>query len=168
MERAVRRMRPRHMQRVVVLGAAVMFLATACIVESDTPTEGEAGERPDTASPTSAHVGDAAVWRVTRSTRLDASSTRFRAEVTRLACNSGVTGAVLAPTVEVVQTEIVVIYAVAADRPEGGDCQSNDWVPYLVDLGEPLGERALVDGECLSGDEAPTTSFCRRGGIRFP
>ena len=35
-------------------------------------------------------------------------------------------------------------------------------------IGWPLGDRRMVDGQCLSGGEAETTSLCTTGGIRFP
>ncbi len=111
--------------------------------------------------------GDAAVWRIAPKQHLSTSTTRFKALVTRLECNSGVTGKVLRPTVKASESTVVVTFAVSRDEDRAGDCQSNEWVPYQVNLGEPLGDRALVDGECLPGGEASTTTLCRRDGIRF-
>ena len=74
------------------------------------------------------------------------------------------TGRVLAPTVELTDAEVVVTFLVETDL-DGGECPSNDAVPYEVDLGEPIGDRALVDGACLEGG-AVSTSFCADGAVR--
>jgi hypothetical protein len=49
---------------------------------------------------------------------------------------------------QVVMTETQLFIAFAAEPPPGDafNCQSNPDVPYVVDLGEPLGERELVEG----------------------
>jgi hypothetical protein len=110
--------------------------------------------------------GDIAVWGIgeglpTRSTEA------FTASVYRLECSGGETGEVLPPDVSVEETKIVVTFSVKP-LPEGVayTCQGNPSVPYLVELGEPVGERELVDGACLSG-EAVTTSFCLEGPVRW-
>jgi hypothetical protein len=65
------------------------------------------------------------------------------------------------------ESEVVVTFSVAPKQPGPAECQDNDQVPYEVDLGEPLRARALVDGQCLPGGEAATTSMCARGATRF-
>ena len=106
------------------------------------------------------------MWTVEPSQRLDPSSTGFTALVSRLACNSGVTGEVYAPKVQVGEDEIIVTFSVAPT--EGAQsCPSNDLVPHRVDLGEPLGDRSLVDGQCRPGAKASTTSFCLAGSARY-
>lgn len=42
-----------------------------------------------------------------------------------------------------------------------------DQVSYEVDLGEPLEDRALIDGECRPGGEGTSTSFCSPDSTRF-
>lgn len=111
--------------------------------------------------------GDAAVWELAPDQRLQPSSTTFTALVSRLGCSSGVTGEVLAPEIRLTESEVVVIFSVAPLEARSGTCQGNDQVPYQVELGEPLGDRALVDGECLPGREAATTSFCMPDSVRF-
>jgi len=64
-------------------------------------------------------------------------------------------------------TEIVVTFTVEAIAPGGHTCPGNDEVPFIVDLGEAVGDRELVDGACLSGGEAASTSFCAQGGTRW-
>ncbi|WP_435743063.1 hypothetical protein [Nocardioides sp. SYSU DS0663] len=118
--------------------------------------------RPDPA----AGPGDPAVWHVADAAGLTASTTTLTADVQRLGCNSGVTGRVLSPVVEYSPTQVVVTFEVEAD-PDGGDCPGNRAVPYDVELAEPLGDRALVDGQCRPGEAAATTSHCSSGGLRW-
>lgn len=112
--------------------------------------------------------GDTAVWSLQRDARLSEATTVFIANVQRLACNSGVTGRVLEPTVTYGDTRVVVTFAV--QRAPDGDrtCQANRMVADKVELSEPLGDRELVDGACLAGGEAATTSHCRKNGVRWP
>ena len=112
-------------------------------------------------------AGAAAVWTLAERTAVTGSSTRFVALVTRLECNSGVTGGVLPPDVLVTDTEVVVTFAVEPREAGNADCQGNDQVAHDVLLDEPLGARTLVDGQCLPGAEAATTSHCRQGGTRW-
>jgi hypothetical protein len=63
--------------------------------------------------------------------------------------------------------EVVVTFSVAPQQLGAADCQGNDQIPFEVDLGEPLQGRALVDGQCLPGGEAATTSFCVPDATRF-
>lgn len=65
------------------------------------------------------------------------------------------------------ESEVVVTFSVAPKQPGAAACPGNDQVSYEVDLGEPLRDRALVDGQCLPGAEAATTSFCATGPTRF-
>ena len=112
-------------------------------------------------------AGAAAVWTLADRTSVTDSSTRFVALVTRLECNSGVTGEVLPPAVRVTGTEVVVTFTVEPRGAGAADCQGNDQVAYDVLLDAPLGARALVDGQCLPGAEAATTSYCRQRGTRW-
>lgn len=129
------------------------------------PTPTEEGPEPPEPEP---EPGDTAVWDVDPEALPTADSSSFTALVTRLGCNGGMTGMVLRPGVRVEETRIVITFAVESD-PDGGTCPSNDWVPYEVDLGEPIGSRALVDGSCLDGAEAATTSLCADdAGVRWP
>jgi hypothetical protein len=119
-------------------------------------------------APLASPGGDAAVWFLGPDQKLRDSSTRFVAVVSRLGCNGGVTGEVLAPEIRRGESEIVVTFAVDPRQPGPAPCQGNDPVPYEVDLGEPLGHRSLVDGECLARGEAVSTSFCSSGARRHP
>ncbi len=98
--------------------------------------------------------GDAAIWSLERDIRLSASTTDFTAIIQRLDCNSDLTGTVLEPSVEYDDAQVTVVFVVEQAPQGAADCQANEEVPYSVVLSEPLGERELVDGACLSGSEA--------------
>jgi hypothetical protein len=101
-----------------------------------------------------------AVWELAPETSVEAASTTVSVLVTRLGCNSGVTGAVNRPDVTITAREIVVRFTVSPGEPEGGaDCQGNNPVEYVLELDEPVGERRLVDGACRT-TEASSTIFC--------
>ena len=75
------------------------------------------------------------------------------------ACSGGETGPVLEPVVHMDDERIKVTFAVESLPPGGYECPGNDAVPHVVVLDEPVGDRELVDGACLSG-EAATTAPC--------
>jgi hypothetical protein len=110
---------------------------------------------------------EAAVWFIKSSKDVTSASRTFTAYVSGLGCSGGVTGKVLQPTIEKSNTRVVLTFTVEAAPPGGGTCQSNDQVPMVVDLGEALGDRQLVDGACRSGAEAATTAFCVGGSVRW-
>ena len=87
--------------------------------------------------------------------------------VTRVGCNSGVTGKVEEPEVEVKSDRVIVTFVVSPGEPGSADCQGNPEVPFLLTLPEPLGNRALADGQCLGNDEVAGTAFCADGGLRY-
>jgi hypothetical protein len=105
---------------------------------------------------TTSSSGDAAKWRLMPGQDLQKSSTKFTALVWRLACNGGVTGQVLAPTIHKSESQIVVTFRVAAQEPGAKTCNGNNEVPVEVDLGEPMQGRTLVDGQCPPDKEALT------------
>lgn len=169
----VRRGRRQRRARVLAAGGAVsvaIAVLAGVLLSMDRGDRHQvvAGPPPDTdttAVPSVPEPGDAAVWEVDPADRASLSRvTSFTALVTRLGCSSGVTGRVLRPGVVVTDTEVVVTFTVAAN-PVGGECPGNDQVPYEVVVGEPIGDRVLVDGACLE-DDAGSTSFCEDGGIR--
>ena len=106
-----------------------------------------------------------AVWSLQPGQRPSDDASSFTALVMRLACNDGVTGEVFAPVLEFGDDEVVVTFTVKATSPGAHTCPLNDEVPYLVDLGQPIGNRRLVDGACRSS-EAATTAFCVNGDVR--
>ena len=123
--------------------------------------------------------GDPAVWMTAAgwaaanylapvAEEVTSESSAFTAQVTRLGCSSGVTGEVLSPEIVSSESEIVVTFSVDS-LPQDVDyeCPGNDQVPYVVELGEPIGARQLVDGACLPGGAAETTTLCADGAVRW-
>jgi hypothetical protein len=97
------------------------------------------------------------------------SSTSFTANVIRLECSGGITGEVLAPKIVLSESEIVVSFSVAP-LPQGeGEytCPGNPPVPYVVELGEPIGARQLIDAACRPGGVAERTTWCADGDARW-
>ena len=97
--------------------------------------------------------GDPAVWAVDPTSPTTESSQTFTALVMRIGCAGGRTSEVFDPNIDADDDEIIITFTVA---PISGDqeCPSNDAVPFVVELDEPIGDRRLVDGACRSG-EAP-------------
>jgi hypothetical protein len=158
--------------KVVSRLASVLLLATlpsACGAGPE-PSPAQPGSNTEVerrASPTTGAGGDAAVWVLQEGSSLQKSSTRFTALVSRLGCNDGVTGEVLVPQIRPGKSEIIVTFTVVPKAPGPASCPSNNQVVYEVDLPEALGDRALIDGECLPGKEGATTSFCTAEATRF-
>ncbi len=86
---------------------------------------------PATTTPTttSQSRGEPAVWFISSHDNVTSASRSFTAYVTRLACNGGVTGAVLRPTIDERDTRIVVTFTVKPS-PGAHTCQGNDRVPW--------------------------------------
>lgn len=80
----------------------------------------------------------------------------FGALVTERACASGKppNGRVVGPTVALFPDRVLIVFGV---REQGGahNCQSNPSIRVAVDLGEPLGNRRLVDPALLPPAEFP-------------
>jgi hypothetical protein len=110
-----------------------------------------------TIQPATAPVpGATAVWTVHPRASIEPDHTSVIALVTRLACNSGVTGAVNRPGIEFSDTEVVITFTVEPEPDPGpGRCLAQP-VRYVVELGQALGARSLVDGPCRDG-AAPAT-----------
>lgn len=110
--------------------------------------------------------GETAVWSIDSDRQPSRVSDSFTAMVSRLGCSGGETGEVTGPTITAEEARIVVEFTVEPLTGDFYSCQGNDEVPYLVELNEPIGDRQLVDGACLSG-EAASTSFCADGAVRW-
>jgi hypothetical protein len=147
----------------IMIWTSVAALTAACGAAAG-PSTSVSGGAPETATTVD---GDAAVWDLAPNSVIERSSTTFTALVSRLACNSGVTGKVQAPEIQMSESAVVVTFSVAPAEPGGGDCQGNKEVAHEVVLGEPLLDRDLVDGQCLPGGEAVTTSHCVPGPTRY-
>jgi heat shock protein HslJ len=109
----------------------------------------------------------AAFWTVAPGQDLNAETSEIAVLVTRLGCNSGVTGGVVEPDVRPEGNRVVLTFTVRPGEPSAADCPGNNQVPYAVELPEPIGNRQLVDGQCLPEGEATGTSFCQPDGVRY-
>lgn len=107
-----------------------------------------------------------ATWDLTKDQVPDSDTTAFTVEVTRLGCNSGETGTVNDPDIEVSDTQVVITFTVSPGEPGSADCQGNNAVSYHVELPEALGERELVDGGCDLA-EASSTAPCEPSSVRY-
>jgi hypothetical protein len=96
------------------------------------------------AAPAAAQGAEVADWVVDGP--IDRASTSILLLVTERACNSGQTaeGRIRA-LVEPTDAAVIVTVAVVP-RPGDHTCQSNPPTPFVLDLPEPLGARALLDG----------------------
>jgi hypothetical protein len=112
-------------------------------------------------------AGDPAIWYLAKSQTLSQSSTAFTALVSPYNCNNGEAGDVLPPDVRMDEHEVIVTFQVATLKRGNAFCQGNAARKYRVKLAEPLGERALVDGECREHDGASSTSFCLPTDVRY-
>jgi len=153
---------------VSVLVSMSLVALTGCDAATGPSTAGSGGisAAPTSASATTIVRGADAVWYLKPGQSLQGSSTTFTALVSRLGCNSGVTGQVLPPAIRLTEAEVVVTFSVAPTRSQGR-CPTNELVSYEVDLGEPLQDRAIVDGQCLPGREAAATAFCIPDSTRY-
>jgi hypothetical protein len=106
------------------------------------------------------------IWQLRDADAVDATTQSLDIEVMRLECSGGETGEVLEPDVTI-EDDRILIRTDVAPLPEGAyGCPDNDWVGVTLELGEPLGDRELVDAACLD-DRAAATVFCEDDGVRW-
>jgi hypothetical protein len=99
---------------------------------------------------------------------ISTASSSFTAHVMRLGCSGGQTGTVLPPEIVWSDDQVSVTFGVEAlPQDVAYTCPGNDAVSFVVELGQPIGQRQLVDGACAS-EVAAGTSFCRDQGVRWP
>lgn len=108
-----------------------------------------------------------AVWTVAPGQDLDSRTTKIEVLVSRVGCNSGVTGQVVEPEIQLDDDRVIVAFSVQPGEPAAADCQGNPEVPYVLTLPVPLGSRQLVDGQCLNDEDTARTVHCERGGVRY-
>ena len=106
-----------------------------------------------------AQSGVPATWQLVDPDSVDPDSRTLEVEVTRLECADGVTGELLAPVITYDADQVTIRIDAEPRAVENANCQSNDAVPVSVALSEPLGERTLIDGACIS-TEAQGTAEC--------
>lgn len=111
--------------------------------------------------------GDPAVWYVAAHQVLRPGTTGFAVTVTRTGCSSGQQGQPLAPVINSTEAAITITFRMDP-HISSGTCEGTAGVDYRVQLREPIGKRALVDGSCRSVSGLSSTSFCLRDGVRVP
>jgi hypothetical protein len=91
--------------------------------------------------------GNPATWTFAPDQEIGPETTEFVAMVTERECASGQSseGRIVGPMVDAYDDRVVVTFEV---RPLGGaqECPGNPPTAVTVPLGQPLGNRALVDG----------------------
>jgi hypothetical protein len=123
-------------------GMAVVYLA---LEESGWSVSGWGDCQPRLALP--AGLGDAE-WAFDLTKPRPGPATQvFDALVTEVSCNSGepADGRIVGPTIVRDTDRVLVIFA-TRPRPGVQTCPSNPSTRVVVDLGEPLGDRELLDG----------------------
>lgn len=108
-----------------------------------------------------------AVWTVAPGQNLDSQTTQIDVLVSRVGCNSGVTGRVVEPEIQLQDDRVIVAFGVQPSEAAAANCQGNPEVPYVLTLPEPLGSRQLVDGQCLNDEDTARTVHCERAGVRY-
>ena len=113
-------------------------------------------------------TGDAATWTIDTAEPPSSDAASIPVLVTRTGCSGGVTGDVLDPRIVIEHDRIVITFTVEALNPSATfTCPGNAAVRVVVDLGEPLGNRSLVDGACVDGSPAQQASTCETGPVRY-
>lgn len=101
-----------------------------------------------------------ATWRIDPESNLSPSDLEVDVLVTRIACNSGVTGFVNPPEFAEIEDSLYITFTVGPRTLGGAFCPSNNEVPYTIYLGGGLQHFSLVDGICKLPENLQT-SFCR-------
>lgn len=112
--------------------------------------------------------GAAAMWDLGAGQTIDAGTTTFVVTVTRVECNNGVTGTVNAPDVTTSDDDVVITFTVSPVQDGPAACPGNDGVAYEVRLPEAIGDRALVDGGCVSTGAGDAAACTRAAARRAP
>jgi hypothetical protein len=107
-----------------------------------------------------------ATWELDPEEQVTSVTTTLAAVVSRTGCSSGVQGEPEAPEINYTESEIRITFRIRP-RTDSGTCEGLPGVPYKIKLGEPLGDRSLVDGECHPGSTAWATAFCLKKGVRY-
>lgn len=111
-----------------------------------------------------------AAWSLLDPAAVDAGSTSLELAVMPLGCASGDTGEVSATHVELDNERVAIGLVVEPVDSGAQSCPDNATVPYTLELGQPVGQRVLVDASCRQDGEPEETlqaGSCGDGGIRW-
>lgn len=110
-------------------------------------------------------VGEPATWVVDPDQPPASDASTFTALVSRVGCYDGQTGQVYPPTIDARPDAVIVTFTVAVAEPGAYDCPANEPVEVVVDIGEPLGDRTLLDGMCPADSTGMAVSGCGPDGV---
>jgi hypothetical protein len=104
-------------------------------------------------------------WAFAPDAEIGPNTTEFVAMVTEVDCASGQSseGRIIGPETSVTDASITVTFRVRARVAGAQTCPSNPSTPVRVELPEPLGDRALLDGGTDPPREPPVCTnadFC--------
>ncbi|SCB80717.1 hypothetical protein [Arthrobacter sp. NIO-1057] len=109
-----------------------------------------------------------AQWTLIDSALVTPASTRLELGVMRIACSSGNTGEVTGTQVDYSATTISIGIVVEPLEEKPQSCQSNETVPFTLELEEPVGQRSLIDASCAREDQpADDSQGCAQNGLRW-
>ncbi|WP_345474389.1 hypothetical protein QMQ05_07755 [Glutamicibacter ectropisis] len=109
-----------------------------------------------------------AQWSLIDSTLVTPASTKLELGVMRIACSSGNTGEVTGTQVDYSATTISIGIVVEPLEDKPQSCQSNETVPFTLELEEPVGQRTLIDASCAREDQpADDSQGCAEHGLRW-
>ncbi|UUX60540.1 hypothetical protein [Glutamicibacter halophytocola] len=109
-----------------------------------------------------------AQWSLMDSSAVTSKSTSLDLGVMRIACGSGVTGGITGAQVDYGEENITIGMVVEPLTGAPQTCQSNETVPYTLELEEPVGQRTLIDASCAAADTPlDETGGCGQEGIRW-
>lgn len=102
-----------------------------------------------------------AVWYLDPAEPVSEASESISVLVNRVACSSGETGPVSLHAVTIDEDQIVITFRTEPLPAGFYECPGNEQVPAVVDLGEAVGSRLLIDGTCLDHPELFDTGSCQ-------
>jgi hypothetical protein len=155
------------------------YLVTVSLLTCGSAVACASGESAEPEDRSAEASGALALWQVGPDQALTPATETFTALVTRLECSGGLTGEILPPEIQFGADQVVISFEAAPREspvtqpnddglPIVSTCQSNPAVPYEVDLGEPLGDRLLVDGQCADSVAATTLDCVNPSATRWP
>jgi len=109
-----------------------------------------------------------AQWSLMDSATVTPESTSLDLGVMRIDCGSGVTGDITGTHIDYSNENITIGMVVEPLGQNPQTCQSNETVPYTLELDQPIGQRTLIDASCTAPDLAQVESEgCSHGGVRW-
>ena len=141
------------------LAVLTLVLVAACGTTTPSAVPSPPPSEPPSAEPSGAAAGDATWWVDTALIPLAPETTEIKGFVVETACASGQSpeGRVNDPVIQYTAESVTVTFTIVPPPGDAQDCPSNPEFPVTVTLGEPLGERALLDGGSTPPRDATTT-----------